>query len=96
MTRQPSKIWLLLDQNNGIRIVEPYTGDVLETHNYSVITNWIPTETGFGYQFGSLMKPERRFYQTLQAAEVAELFQMFIKLLVNKKTTLTKKQNRPF
>jgi hypothetical protein len=89
----------LLD-TNGIRITEPFSADVIDTHNYNGISNWTPTDTGFGYMFGNLMKPERRFFETQQSHEIAELFQHFVKAQYSKKqsnaTTAATKKRSPF
>ena len=85
---------------NGIKIAEPFSADVREMHNYNNISNWTPTDNGFGYWFGNLMKPERRFFETSQSHEIAELFQHFVKAQLSKKqstnTTNVPKKRLPF
>jgi hypothetical protein len=81
-----------LDCVHGIRITEPFSSDVIETHSLTGISNWTPMDTGFGYWFGNLMKPERRFFETSQSHEIAELFQHFTKKQVSASSTLPKKR----
>jgi len=69
----PSKAWLVITSSN-ISIHVPNTTEPVTSWTFNDITNWNADPESFQILVGSLMKQERRIFQTPQASEIADLF----------------------
>jgi len=68
-----SKVWLVITCLT-VSIHIPQTVEPITSWTFNDITNWNADTESFQILVGSLMKQERRIFQTLQAAEIADLF----------------------